>query len=108
MNKLLKVLPAKDIHSITMDREFNGKDWLTWLDEKGIGFVLRLRRNTLVDGKSAGSYRNTKQRKSYKKSKAFEMELYFGCKSIKKGRESNLYVVSNKFPPHEALVAAGV
>ena len=103
MNKLLKVLPAKDIHSITMDREFNGNDWLAWLDKRGIGFVLRLRRNTLVDGKSAGSYRSTRKAKTYSKNKVFERELYFGCKSIKKGRESKLYIVSNKFPPHEAL-----
>ena len=103
MNQLVKVLPAKDIHSITMDREFNGNDWLTWLDEKGIGFVLRLRRNTLVNGKSSGSYSATRKAKFHKKSKVFEMDLYFGCKSINKGRESKLYIVSNKFPPHEAL-----
>ena len=54
MNKLLKVLSVKDIHSLTLDREFNGSRWLKWLDDKGIGFVLRLRRNTLVNGKSAG------------------------------------------------------
>lgn len=103
MNKVLKVLPAEDIHSITMDREFNGNEWLKWLDDKGVGFVLRLRRNTQVDGKSASSYRNTRQAKAYSKNKVFEMDLYFGCKSIKKGRESKLYVVSNKFPPHEAM-----
>ena len=103
MNKVLKVLPAKDIHSITMDREFNGNEWLKWLDKKGVSFVLRLRRNVLVNGKSAGSCRTTRKAKSYQTSEVFGMDLYFGCKSIKKGRESKVYVVSNKFPPHEAL-----
>ena len=103
MKVVLKVLPVEDIHSITMDREFNGKEWLQWLDDKGIGFVLRLRRNTLVDGKSAGRYRSTRKAKSYEKKSIFEMDLYFGAKAIKSGREDKIYVVSNKFPPHVAL-----
>lgn len=103
MRKLLKALPTQDIHSLTMDREFNGSKWLKWLDDKGVGFVLRLRRNTLVNGKSAGKYRSTRQAKSYDKSHVFKMNFYFGAKSIKKGRERMLYVISNKFPPREAL-----
>jgi len=61
MNKALKVLPAKDIHALTLDREFNGCQWLKWLDDKEVGYVLRLRKNTQVSGKAAKNYRSTRK-----------------------------------------------
>lgn len=103
MNKVLKVIDSKDIYCLTMDREFNGSTWLKWLNKHEIGWVLRLRRNTLVDGQSAGLWKSTRRAKSYQCKEVFKMELYFGAKSIKKGRETHIYVVSNKFPPLEAL-----
>ena len=33
MNRLLSVLPVKDIFVLTMDREFVGKEWLKYLDD---------------------------------------------------------------------------
>ena len=67
------------------------------------GYKLNIDRTNWQYGKSAGSYRSTRKAKAYSKNKVFERELYFGCKSIKKGSESKLYIVSNKFSPHEAL-----
>ena len=103
MNKVLSVLPAKDIFCLTLDREFNGKTWLKWLDKKQVPFVLRLRKNTHINGKSASSYQATRVRKNPVRSDVFEMQLYFGAKTIKKGRAKYLYVVSNRFTPLEAL-----
>ncbi len=103
MNKVLKVLPAKDIYALTLDREFNGYEWLKWLDGKEVSYVLRLRKNTKVNGKAAKSYRATRKAKVAEKKKIFGLELYFGCKFIPKGRADYLYVISNKFTPHEAL-----
>ncbi len=49
-NRLLKILPAKDIYVLTMDREFIGKKWLKYLNQKNIGYIARIKMNTLVDG----------------------------------------------------------
>lgn len=103
MERLLKVLPAKDIHSINMDREFCGYEWLYWLNNRKITFVLRLRKNTKVAGKDAKLYSSTKKAKTYQKKEVFGMNLYFACKYITKGRADYLYVVSNNLDPIEAL-----
>ena len=99
MRKILKVLPVKDIHSITLDREFNGYEWLKWLDKEDVSYVLRLRKNTKIAGKSAKLHRSTRKSKQYKTTKVFGLELYFACKYINKGRADYLYVVSNQLPP---------
>ena len=103
MNKVLQVLSAKDVFCFTLDREFNGDKWLQWLDEREISYVLRLRKNTLVNGKSASTYRATRKKQKTCKNEVFGMELYFGAKTIKKGRADYLYVISNRFTPLEAL-----
>ncbi len=103
MNKVLQVLSAKDIFCFTLDREFNGDKWLEWLDENEIFYVLRLRKNTLINGNNASTYRATRKKQNACKSDVFGMELYFGVKTIKKGRADYLYVVSNRFTPLEAL-----
>jgi len=63
------VLPVEDIHSLNMDREFCGYEWLNWLNNQGLTFVLRLRKNTKVDGKDAKKYRSTKKAKTYEKNR---------------------------------------
>jgi len=103
MNKVLKVRPAKDIHSFTLDREFNGHSWLKWLIEKEIPFVLRLRKNTHINGKQAKEYRATRYAKNHETMEVFGLQFYFGAKAIQKGRADHLYVVSNSFTPLEAL-----
>lgn len=103
MNKVLKVLPAKDIHSFTLDREFNGYEWLKWLDDNGVAYVLRLRKNTHINGKAARDHRATRHAKNYETSEVYGFQLYFAAKTIKKGRADYLYVVSNRFTPLEAL-----
>ena len=61
--KLLKLIPACDIHDLTMDREFNGKTWLTWLDQQGLGDVLRIKKNVIVGTKSAHAHASSRGRK---------------------------------------------
>ena len=38
--KVLSMIDAKDIFVLTMDREFNGREWLKWLDDNGVKYVL--------------------------------------------------------------------
>jgi lipoate-protein ligase A len=37
------------------DREFIGKEWFAWLQRREIPFVIRVRNNTLVNGKKVST-----------------------------------------------------
>ncbi|PQJ27262.1 transposase [Rubritalea profundi] len=102
--KLLKIIPAKDIKVLTMDREFVGKEWLSWLDNKGVGYVVRIKKNTLVGSFSALELATRRGRKSQRLQTVFGLELFFACKPMKKdGRTSHLLIISNRFTGKEAL-----
>lgn len=103
MKKVFKILDIEDIDFLAMDREFNGEEWLSWLNNRDLSWVLRIKRNTKVNGKHAHLHNLTKKLKQHQKQTIWGMELYFGSKKIEKGRTSHLYVVSNKIPPKEAL-----
>jgi len=101
MKRLLKVLPPEDIDFLALDREFNGHKWLKWLNNKEITWVLRIKKNTKINGVHASK---TGQN-SCEKMSIWGLELYFGSKRITNGRTSHLYVVSNQLPPNKALKA---
>jgi len=96
IKRLLQVLPAHQIHSLLMDREFCGEEWLKWLDDLGVSFVLRVKENTIVGDRLAKQYR----RKPQERQNVFGMSLYFGGKSEKGKR---IYVVSNRSKANESL-----
>jgi len=105
VEKLLEILPAKEIRVLLMDREFLGSGWLEWLDRKGIGYVLRIKSNTLVGDKHAHEYRGSKGKKTTIRHQIWGQSLFFGSKKIKSsGADCYLYVASNRFIPKEALV----
>lgn len=103
MKDLLRLIDAKSIHVLLMDREFIGKQWLSWLDLNGFGYVVRLRRNTIIGGKKAHEYTSTPGRKPLKALEIWGLQLFMGSKKITNGRTSHLYVVSNKFTCKDAL-----
>lgn len=94
--KMLEVLPANEIHALLMDREFCGHQWLQWLDQQGVSYVLRIKKNTVIGDKLADEYK----RKPEEKQSIWEQQLYFGGK-VEKGKR--IYVVSNRFTGKEAL-----
>ena len=98
-------MSTKDIHALTMDREFGGERWLKWLEKKEVGYVVRIKKNILVDGKHAHKYPVTGRGKKSPLRTIMGMKLYFSNKVIQsKGRrDSHLYVVSNRFCGREAL-----
>lgn len=101
---LLKLIPAKDIRVLTIDREFVGKPWLTWLDKHDVGYVVRVKKNTIVGRHVAARLAERRGRKSQKRQKIFDLELFFSCKKLSKdGRASHLYVISNRFVGKKAL-----
>jgi len=103
MKELLHVFPAKDIAVLLMDREFLGKEWLSWLEEKDIGYVLRIKHNTVIGDKLASERGKARGRKSKERQNIWGLKLYFSSKSIPRGREERLYVVSNRHLGKEAL-----
>ena len=104
MKALLKVLPAKDIHALTMDREFIGKQWLKWLDDQDVGYVVRIKKNALVGEYTAQDRAKTSGPNPQGRQNVFGCELFFGSKRMKQGnRQSHLMVISNKFLGKEAL-----
>lgn len=105
MSKLLKYLPVEEIHFLAMDREFHGKKWLKWLNNQNLIWVLRIKKSTLISGTSASNLGVSRVQDRYQREEVWGLPLYFGCKSILEGRDSHLYVVSNKFTPREALKA---
>lgn len=100
---VLKLMPADSIYVLTMDREFIGKKWLRWLNDEGVDFVVRIKKNSIVNGLAAHKFRLSRKRKGHKLVDIWGLQLYFGAKSIQRGRDSHLYVISNKFQSKQAL-----
>ncbi len=103
MMELFAVLPVGHIKVLLMDREFLGKEWLGWLDARGIGFVLRLKSNTIVGDKLASELGSTPGPKAQARQDIWDMRLYFGHKKITGNRGKDLFVVSNCFKAKQAL-----
>ena len=51
----------EEIYVLTMDREFGGKKWLKWLDDKGVGYIVRIKNNINIGKKAAREYRVTRK-----------------------------------------------
>jgi hypothetical protein len=101
MKLLLRVIPASEVRALTMDREFIGREWLKWLDDEEVGYVVRIKRDTLVNGLSASSRPpGGSRRKSI-----WGLDLFFSGCSIRgrNTREDYLYLASNRFHGKEAL-----
>lgn len=105
LNKLLKLMPAKEIYVLTMDREFGGEKWLKYLDDKGVGYIVRIKSNIIIDHKTAREYRITRKGNTAKRKELWGMKVFFARKLIQsKGRrDSHLYVISNRFAGKQAL-----
>jgi len=105
MKRLLRIVPAAEIKVLTLDREFIGKEWLGWLENQRVGYVVRIKRNTLVDGSPASERRHRSQLRSPRRQSIWGFDLVFsGCRiQGKNTRDEFLYVVSNRFHGKEAL-----
>ena len=121
MKRLLRVIPASEIRALTMDREserrgdrrsagapagwrshqFIGREWLKWLDDEGVGYVVRIKRDTLVDGLAASS----RPPGGLRRRSIWGLDLFFSGCSIRgrNTREDFLHLASNRFHGKEAL-----
>lgn len=106
LNKALKLVKAKDIDVLLMDREFGGQKWLEWIDKHDVGYIVRVKTNTIIGDQLAHEHSSTRSRKgSYSRYKVWGMEVFFSCKTItsKGRRDERLYVISNRFSGKQAL-----
>ncbi|YCM46885.1 IS4 family transposase (plasmid) [Verrucomicrobiaceae bacterium 227] len=102
--KLLAVLPATEITVLTMDREFIGKQWLEWLNEQDVAYIVRIKKNVWVGKNQAGKLARRPGPQRKERLVIFGLELFFASKSMKgKGRDESLMVISNCFSGKEAL-----
>ena len=49
INRLLALMPTGKVEALLADREFIGKDWFAYLEQKGLPFVIRVRKDALGD-----------------------------------------------------------
>jgi hypothetical protein len=49
MNRLLTLMPKEQLGVLLADREFIGRDWFSYLAQKGLPFVIRVRKDALGD-----------------------------------------------------------
>ena len=105
MQEVLSILPHPDIRALTMDREFVGDRWLSWLRLMEIPFVVRLKSNTMVGGNAASWWceRNRWRRFAEGMHEVFGMRVHFAAKRIRDGRDAHLAVISNAFHGGAAL-----
>jgi hypothetical protein len=105
MQEVLSILPHPDIRALTMDREFVGDRWLSWLRLMEIPFVVRVKANTMVGGQAASWWceRNRWRRLAGGLHEAFGMQVHFAAKRIRNGRDAHLAVISDAFHGDEAL-----
>lgn len=105
--KLLAFIPAQEIRVLAMDREFGGKQWLAWLDQQEVGYVVRIKKNTIVGKLLAEEHARRRGRKTRRRQRIYGvkgLDLFFACKRMQKdGRATHLFVISNRFHGEEAL-----
>ena len=101
---LLKLMPASGIEALTMDREFIGKPWLKWLDNQGVGYVVRIKKNVIIREYQSEVLAGRRSRKPTDLQDICGFRLFFSCKKMKAGgRRARLLLVSNRFQGKEAL-----
>ena len=76
MNRLLKILPAKDIYVLSMDREFIGNQWFKWLEKKDIGYIARIKSNASISDQDAATLAKRSKYKIKGKQMIYGLELF--------------------------------
>jgi len=111
LEKFIEQFGVEKIEVLLADREFIGKEWFKWLNEKKIPFVIRIRSDINTDKEFMNTsnidelfkYIEIDEFYSFGKTKLFDMELYLGGKRAKKSKEP-LIVVSNQKIDEELLL----
>ena len=106
LNKVLRLMKPQDIYVLVMDREFGGQKWLECLDQKGVGYAVRVKTNTIIGERHAHQHRSTRNKKGgHPRHVVWGLDVFFSCKAIscKGRRDERLHVISNRFSGKEML-----
>jgi len=110
MEKLLEIMPKERIKSLVADREFDGEEWIAYLEDKSINFHIRIK-NTITynrhrkeGGKRIKRLLDKQKNYNYfiypEKVVIFKQMLYIGAKRLPD--KDYLIIISNA-NPYEAL-----
>lgn len=102
LNRFIKIFGTKQVNFLVADREFIGKEWLEFLNNKGIRFIIRIRKNTIIENNEEikvvkDIFKENKKDEIVllkKKESIFGMELNVGGKYSSKSEEP-LILISN-------------
>lgn len=101
LGRFVRLFGAQCIAYLLADREFIGKDWLSYLQKEQIAFIIRIRENALVDGKKGGKvkklFTHLKVLQGYyytKARKIYGVQVYLSARRSPKGL---LIVMSSTF-----------
>lgn len=79
IKRVLLLIGPQNINWLLGDREFVGGNWIKWLEEKGINFLLRIRNNSLLEEKIRVDdfFKNLPQKKRIKNCKISLWKTHF-------------------------------
>lgn len=105
MERVLGIMASSEIKVLTMDREFVGKRWLSWLNLMEVPYVVRVKKDAKIGPFRAEhlSGRGRWRKFAAERQDAFDQQVYFAAKRIAKGRDPFLAVISNRFRGREVL-----
>ena len=98
IRQVLKIVPAERIASILADREFVGKDWLTFLQTSNIPFIIRVKENQQINHPNGGKMKLKRYFTDLKRAQ-------FACLS-RKFADLNLQVTCLKLPNEKLIVVS--
>jgi len=104
LKEFINIFGAKKIKVLTADREFIGEEWINWLKENKIPFVIRIKSNTLIDenyfdskdAKSLFAHTNKDEFYAFGKTKLFGTDLYLGGIRASKSKEELILISDHK------------
>jgi len=98
LRDLLALVPAASVEALVADREFIGAAWISYLNAKGIPFVIRIRSNIAVDGlRASEAIRRRLLSPKRRRNRRFTVcgtEVFVTVKALSRGRK--LILVSNR------------
>ena len=105
MKKAMQVLDGAPVRVLLMDREFGGKQWLSWLERHDPGYVVRVKSNHWIGPHKADwlGRRGRWRRHRRERFAVCGQQVHFAAKAMTAQRTGRLLVISNRFCGQQAL-----
>jgi transposase len=83
IEEILKNIPAERIEILLGDREFTGNDWLRYLKNKNIRFIMRSRENINVGYEENNEFKCCSIKELMKKNSEYSGDVHIGTQTLK-------------------------